>query len=54
MKTLNQYIEELREIFLTKEVFQLRISPLEKIVYGFTSVVLLTVAGALVALVMRK
>jgi cell division protein FtsL len=51
---LNDIIEELRHTFVTLETFNLRFSPIEKIVYGFTSIILVTVATALIYLVVRK
>ena len=50
----NDFIEVLRKIFVTIEVFELKITPLEKLVYGFVGVVLLAVLGAIIALVIRK
>lgn len=47
----NDLIEKLRTIFVTIDVFNLRLSPMEKIVYGTASIVGLTVVGALIALV---
>lgn len=48
------FIEKLRAIFVPIDIFNLRISPLEKIVYGMVSLILLAVIGALVALVIKK
>lgn len=39
--------------FVTKEQFNSRITPLEKIVYTFVSLVLLAFVGALIALVIK-
>lgn len=47
-------IEIMREYFVSKEVFELRLSPLEKGFYGVISMILLTVVGGLLALVIRK
>jgi len=44
-------IEEMREIFVSLDVFNLRMSPIEKIVYGVSTVVGLSVVGAIIALV---
>lgn len=46
--------EKLRSIFVTTETFNLRLSPLEKIVYGGATAVGLSVIGALMALILRK
>jgi len=51
---LNDIIEGLRDVFITKETFNLRFSPIEKLVYGFTSIILVAVGTALVYLVIRK
>jgi hypothetical protein len=47
-------IERLREIFVTQDIFELRLSPLEKIVYGLVGLTLFTVVGALLYLVIQK
>lgn len=48
------FVEEMRKVFVTMEVFNLRFSPVEKIVYGFTGMVLVAFASALVVLVIKK
>lgn len=48
------FVEEMRKVFVTMEVFNLRFSPIEKIVYGFTGMVLVAFASALVVLVIKK
>ena len=47
-------IEEMRKVFVTIEVFNLRLSPIEKIVYGFASLILVGVVTALITLVIKK
>jgi hypothetical protein len=47
-------IERLREIFVTQDIFELRLSPLEKIVYGLVGLTLFTVMGALLYFVIQK
>jgi hypothetical protein len=54
MTKLNDFIEELRKVFVTTDTFNLRFSPIEKLVYGFTSIVLVAVVTSLVYLVVRK
>lgn len=54
MKNEEGLIEKLREIFVTIEVFNLRMNPLEKLFYGIISLIVLSVFGALIALVIRK
>jgi len=44
-------MESLRKVFVTVEVFNLRFSPIEKIVYGFAGLVLTGFATAIIALV---
>jgi hypothetical protein len=53
MTNENTLIEHFRKIFITIEVFNLRLSPLEKIVYTTAGVVGVAVVGALVALVLK-
>ena len=50
---INNIIQDCRE-YVTRVEFDSRISPLEKIVYGFVGLVLVSVAGAIIALVIRK
>lgn len=47
-------MEDLRKVFVTIEVFNLRTSPLEKLVYGMVSLIIVAVVGAILALVIRK
>jgi hypothetical protein len=47
-------IEQLRKVFVTIEVFNLRLSPIEKIVYGATAAIGLAIVGALMALLLRQ
>jgi hypothetical protein len=42
------------ETFITRIEFNGRVSPLEKIVYGAVSLVLVSVVGAIIALVLKK
>lgn len=51
---LSDTIEELRKIFLTKEVFDLRFTPIEKIVYTFTGMVLVAFVSGVIVLVIKK
>ena len=44
----NSLIECLRKVFVSIEVFELRLSPVEKIVYGATGAVLLAFLGAII------
>lgn len=44
-------IEKLRNVFVSTEVFNLRMSPIEKIVYGMATVIGLAFVGAVVSLV---
>lgn len=50
----NLSFEHLREVFVSIETFNLRMSPLEKVVYGLVTLVLIGVATSLVALVVKK
>jgi hypothetical protein len=61
MKKKDSFIEDLRKIFVSIETFNLkleaigqRLSPLEKIVYGATGLILITVLGAALAFLMKK
>lgn len=54
MKNLESFMEELRDIFITKEMFNVRFSPIEKIVYGFTGMVLVAFVSGLIVLVIKK
>ena len=51
---LDTIIEKMRDIFVEDEIFNLRVSPIERIVYGFVGLVLVGVATALVSLVIMK
>jgi hypothetical protein len=51
---LDNIIEKMRQYFVSKEVFELRLSPLEKGFYGTVSLILLTVLGGILAVVIRK
>jgi len=46
-------IEKLKDYVLKLE-FNLRVAPLEKLIYGTVTIVLVAVFGALVALVVKK
>jgi hypothetical protein len=54
MKITDTFMEEMRKVFVSIETFNLRLSPLEKIVYGASAVVGLAVVGAIVALVVKQ
>jgi hypothetical protein len=41
-------LEKLREIFVEKELFNLRMQPLEKLVYGVVAMILLAFAGVVI------
>lgn len=47
-------MEELREIFVPMDIFNLRINPLEKIVYGAVGLVCVSVLTALIYLVVKQ
>jgi hypothetical protein len=49
----NLSFEHLREVFVSLETFNLRLSPLEKVVYGLVTLILVGVATSLVALVLK-
>lgn len=53
-KTEESVIEKLREIFVSIDVFNLRMTPIEKIVYGAAYAVGLAVIGAILALVFKS
>jgi hypothetical protein len=56
MKSMSAIIEEMRKIFVAKDIFDLRMNPIEKLVYGIVSIMLLGVfgvAGALLTSYMR-
>lgn len=48
------FVELMRQCFVSKEIFELRLSPLEKLVYGFTSIILLSFASAVVVFFIKK
>lgn len=48
------FIERLRDIFVDQDIFNLRISPIEKIVYGAVGLMLIAIVGAIIALVLQK
>jgi len=41
----NRIIEEMRKIFVPREVFDLRMNPIEKLVYGVVTIMLMGVIG---------
>jgi len=49
MKNDESMMESLRKIFVTIEVFNLRFTPIEKIVYGFTGLILTGFFTAVIA-----
>lgn len=53
MKSEDTFIERLRDIFVTIEVFDLRIAPLEKIGYGVVAMIVIAVFSAIITLVIR-
>ena len=50
---LNDYIEEGRKFFVTLDIFNLRLGPLEKIGYGAVTMMVIAVFSALIALVVK-
>lgn len=52
-KGLSDIMEEMRKTFVTIETFTLKITPLERIIYGFVSLLLVTVATILIGSVLR-
>lgn len=48
------FVELMRQWFVSKEVFELRFSPIEKLVYGFTAMILIAFAGGIIAFVFKK
>lgn len=54
IKNNDSLLEEMRKVFVTMEVFNLRLSPIEKIVYGFAGLVLVSFATAAIALILKK
>lgn len=47
-------IEKLRTIFVSWDIFNLRITPIERLVYGFVSLALTAVVGYLIFLAVRS
>ena len=54
MTQSDSLIERLREVFVSKEVFDLRVAPLEKILYTATGLILISVLSAIIFLVVKK
>lgn len=54
MNQKDSLLEELRDIFVSIETFNLRLSPLEKVVYGLVSLILVGVVTSLIALVLKR
>jgi len=54
MKNLPEIIEEMRRIFLPRDEFNLRFSPVEKILYGMVSMVLIAFMSFVISFVIRK
>ena len=48
------FVELMRQWFVSKEVFELRFTPVERIVYGFAGMILLAFASAFIVLVVKK
>lgn len=51
---LDTIIEKMRIIFVTREYFDTKITPIEKIVYGFISMTMITVVGAVLSFVIVR
>lgn len=47
-------VERLRGIFVTIDTLNLRLSPIEKIVYGGAAAVGIAIVGAVISLVIKK
>jgi hypothetical protein len=47
-KKEDTFIEDLRKVFVSIDVFNLRISPLEQLVYGVVAMILITFAGLVI------
>ena len=45
MKNIGSIIEEMRKIFVAKDIFDLRMNPIEKLVYGVVTIMLMGVLG---------
>ena len=54
MKNEGDFIEKLRSIFVDWNTFNLRISPVEKIIYGVAGALGLAAVGVLASLIFRK
>ena len=54
MKNLDSIIEAMRKIFVPRDVFELRMGPMEKLYYGIISMIVMAVFGALITLVIRQ
>ena len=54
MENIDSIVERMRTIFVTSEVFNLRITPIEKIVYGLSTAIGLGVIGAILALILQR
>lgn len=50
---LDALIEKMRGTFLTKEIFEAKFTPIERIVYGFVGMILVTVATGIIAVVVK-
>lgn len=51
---MDTIIERMREIFITREYFDTKFTPIEKIIYGFVGMVMVTVVAAIMGLVIVK
>ena len=51
---LDSIIEKMRTIFITEDVFDLRLAPIERIVYGFVGLILVAVATGIISLVIVR
>jgi hypothetical protein len=52
--SFNDELEKLRDIFVSIDVFNLRISPIEKIVYGGAGLILISVVTAIIYTVLKQ
>lgn len=52
--TINDFREEIRSSYVSKDEFNNRVSPVERLVYGMVGIILVAVLGALIALVINK
>jgi hypothetical protein len=53
-KDNDNLIEKLRGIFVTIEIFNLRLTPVEKLVYGMVSLIVTSVLLAVIYLVIKR